>query len=175
MTAANTPSTTTRREARRFGKFLVVGAIGAVVDFGVFNFLFRVLNFQGDPWRGIAQTISFCLAVTSNFTWNRRWTYPESRSKPLTRQFAQFFVLNLIAWLVRTPVFELLNDPLVDLAAASLDGPFAGLTRFAIDTLNMTIPQLGNNAALACAVIVVLFWNFFANRFITYNDVKFGH
>ena len=28
--------------------------------------------------------------------------------------------------------------------------------------------------ALAIAVLVVLFWNFFSNRFITYSDVKFG-
>jgi hypothetical protein len=24
-------------------------------------------------------------------------------------------------------------------------------------------------------VVVVMFWNFFANRFITYSDVKIGH
>jgi putative flippase GtrA len=30
---------------------------------------------------------------------------------------------------------------------------------------------LGANLALICATIVVLFWNFFANRFWTYNDV----
>jgi putative flippase GtrA len=175
MTAERTLTTTARRESKRFAKFLIVGAIGAIVDFGAFNFLYRVLGFQGDPWRGIAQTISFCLAVTSNFTWNRYWTYPESRSKPLARQFGQFFVLNLVAWLVRTPIFEILNDPLIDLVTASLGGPFGGLIRFATGTLNMTLDQLGNNVALGCAVIVVMLWNFFANRFITYSDVKIGH
>ena len=33
----------------------------------------------------------------------------------------------------------------------------------------------GYNGALAIAVVVVLFWNFFSNRFITYSDVKIGH
>ena len=27
---------------------------------------------------------------------------------------------------------------------------------------------------IAIAVLVVLFWNFFSNRFITYSDVQFG-
>ena len=171
MTASNTLSTTTRRESKRFAKFLVVGTVGAVVDFGAFNVMFRLLSFNPV----LAQTISFTLAVISNFIWNRLWTYPESRSKPIAKQFVQFFVLNLIAWLVRTPIFDALNDPFVDLVAFSLDGPFAGLILFATNTLHMTIEQLGNNMALGCAVIVVMFWNFFANRFITYSDVKFGH
>jgi putative flippase GtrA len=34
--------------------------------------------------------------VISNFLWNRYWTYPESRSKPIGRQMTQFFVLNLM-------------------------------------------------------------------------------
>jgi len=170
MSAARTLSVASRREARRFVKFLVVGTIGFVVDFGSFNILYRVLGFHPV----LAQTISFCLAVTSNFTWNRLWTYPESRSKPIARQFAQFFILNLIAWLVRTPIFVALSGPFISLAVSLSTGPLAGLVGFATHTLNMTIEQLGHNAALGCAVIVVMLWNFFSNRFITYSDVKLG-
>jgi len=171
MTSTTTLSKTTRREAKRFVKFLVVGSIGFVVDFGSFNLMFRILNFPAV----LAQAISFTLAVSSNFTWNRRWTYPESRSKPILKQFGQFFVLNAIGLAIRTPIFALLSGPFASLVASSLDGPFAGLTRFATDTLNATIEQLGHNAALVCAVLVVLLWNFFSNRFITYSDVKIGH
>lgn len=160
-----------RREAKRFGKFMVVGAIGAVVDFGSLNILLRLFNIIFP----IAQAISFSLAVTSNFIWNRFWTYPESRSKPIRRQVVQFFALNIIGLVIRTPIALALNPLLRDLIAASLDGPFGGLTRFATETLNATLDQLGNNAAVACAVIIVMLWNFFSNRFITYSDVKFGH
>ena len=170
MTSTQTVVTTSRREAKRFAKFLVVGTIGFVVDFGMFNILLRVLNFPPV----LAQTLSFSLAVTSNFTWNRLWTYPESRSKPILKQFAQFFVLNLIAWLVRTPIFIALSDPMKTLVASMSAGPFAGLLTFATRTLNTTIDQLGYNAALGCAVVVVMLWNFFSNRFITYSDVKLG-
>jgi putative flippase GtrA len=171
MTSASTLSTTGRREAGRFFKFLVVGTIGFAVDFGTFNIMLRVLNFPPV----LAQTISFTLAVISNFTWNRLWTYPESRSKRLAKQFAQFFILNLIAWLVRTPIFVALSDPMKALVASMAGGPFAGLLDFATRTLHTTVEQLGYNAALGCAVIVVMLWNFFSNRFITYSDVKLGH
>ena len=32
--------------------------------------------------------------------------------------------------------------------------------------------RLADNLSLAVAVLVVLFWNFFANRHWTYNDVE---
>jgi putative flippase GtrA len=164
----------TRKESKRFVKFLVVGTSGFVVDFGAFNILYRVFGLQGDLAR-LAQTISFTLAATNNYIWNRHWTYPESRSKPIAKQYVQFFALNLIAWLVRTPIFELLRQPMAGLVMSMSSGPLAFLVRFATETLSMTLVQLGDNIALGCAVIVVMFWNFFANRFITYSDVKIGH
>jgi putative flippase GtrA len=171
MTRLVTLAQNNKREFKRFSKFLVVGSIGFVVDFGILNLLYRVLNF--DP--GIAQAISFTCAAISNFTWNRFWTYPDSRSKPLHLQFGQFFVLSLIGVLVRSAVFSLLKQPMIDLVIAMQSGAFAGLIHFAINTVRATLEQLGINAAVAVGVIVVMFWNFFANRFITYGDVKFGH
>ena len=171
MTRLITLARTNKKEFKRFTKFLVVGSIGFVVDFGVFNLLLRGLNFQPV----VAQAISFTCAALSNFTWNRFWTYPESRSKPILLQFGQFFALNLVGVLVRSIVFGLLSEAMVALVTSMQTGLFAGLVGFATNTLNMTLQQLGYNGALVIAVIVVLFWNFFANRFITYGDVKFGN
>lgn len=164
-------ATSNRREAKRFGKFLVVGIIGAVIDFGSFNLMLRLLNLNPV----LAQAISFTLAVTSNFIWNRYWTYPESRSKSIAKQFGQFFALNTIGLAIRTPIFVTLSVPFTTLVRSTLEGPLAGLTLFATNTLGATVEQLGNNGALVIAIIVVMLWNFFANRFITYGDVKIGH
>jgi putative flippase GtrA len=108
--------------------------------------------------------LSFTAAVTSNFIWNRYWTYPDSRSKPIRRQATQFAAVSVIGLLIRTPVFALLLGPCTRLAQSLLrllpNAP-AGLTAATI----------GSNLALAAAVILVLFWNFFANRYWTYSDV----
>ena len=161
---------TNRKEFKRFSKFLIVGITGFVVDFGTFNLLYKALNFPPV----LAQAVSFTLAAINNFIWNRYWTYPDSRSKPILRQFGMFFVLSAIGLAIRTPIFSLMNDPAKAIVASLPDGPFAGLLNFAVNTVHLTTEQLAYNGALAIAVLVVLFWNFFSNRFLTYGDVKFG-
>jgi putative flippase GtrA len=143
-------------ERSRFLKFAVVGTIGAVVDFGVFNLLSTILR----VWPVLASVISFCAAVTSNFLWNRFWTYPESRSKPIGHQIVQFAAVNLAGLAIRTPLFAFLE-------------PILGKEFRVLNAENFGFHSdfLGHNIALAVAVVTVMLWNFFANRYWTYNDV----
>ncbi|MGB2896812.1 MAG: GtrA family protein [Anaerolineales bacterium] len=158
----------TRRELNRFLKFSVVGGIGAVVDFGSFNLLANVLGIASIA----ASIFSFSAAVTSNFLWNRFWTYPDSRSKPVSQQIIQFATVNIVGLVIRTPIFAFSEAPLtlfseniLPLAPSILPESVATL-----GFLNATV--LGRNLALALAVIVVLFWNFFINRIWTYSDAE---
>lgn len=149
------------RERARFLRFAVVGAIGAVVDFGVMNLLvnvFHMLLVAGG-------TISFIAAILSNFTWNRYWTYPDSRSKPLLRQLVQFAIVNVIGLGIRIPTLAFLEPVMNRLALLVV--PF--LQRF---VPGLTAKFISSNVTLAIAVIIVMFWNFFVNRYWTYNDVQ---
>jgi len=144
-----------RKEGTRFVKFLIVGAIGFVVDSGVFSLLGVVLNWPVM----LAQTLSFIAAVISNFIWNRYWTYPDSRSKPLGQQLGQFFVVNTAGFAIRSVVFTIALPLYQRLAEAQ--------------RLIATTPEtLAKYATLATAVTTVLLWNFVINRYWTYNDVK---
>jgi putative flippase GtrA len=141
-------------ERTRFLKFLAVGIFGAVVDFGVMNVLSQAFGLR----LVIAGTISFTCAVISNFLWNRYWTYPDSRSRPIGRQLAMFFGVSLAGVMIRIPILHFVE-------------PVA--LRF-FEGLNLTYfgPEfVAKNFTLAVAVVVVLFWNFFVNRFWTYSDV----
>jgi putative flippase GtrA len=146
---------TNRRELERFVKFMVVGVIGALVDFGTYNLLIESAKLPPEA----AGAISFVLAICSNFTWNRYWTYPDSRSKPLARQFTQFFVVNALGIVIRLPIIALTRNA------------FAALSQGLFALGPETAETLGNNLALAVAVVVVMLWNFFVNRFWTYSDV----
>jgi len=146
---------TNRTEMERFAKFMVVGVIGAVVDFGTYNLLNELANLPPE----VSGTISFVLAICSNFIWNRFWTYPDSRSKPITHQFVQFFVVNVLGIVIRLPIIALTRNPFGRMAELLF-----GLETAAAQTM-------GNNIALAVAVVIVMFWNFFVNRFWTYSDV----
>ncbi|MGB9593752.1 MAG: GtrA family protein [Anaerolineae bacterium] len=137
---------TNRKEFVRFIKFAVVGTSGAVVDFGVLNLLHLVFGFS-KFW---ANTCSFTLAVFNNFTWNRLWTFPESRERPLKSQLAQFALVNLAGLAINQVVFLSLDRYVFE--------PWLG--------------PLGYNVAKAIAIIVVLFWNFGVNRVWTYRGIK---
>ena len=143
-------------ERTRFLKFCVVGIIGAVVDFGVMNLL---LHFTGNA--RLSSTVSFIAAVISNFLWNRFWTYPDSREKPIAQQLGQFFLINSIGLGIRYLLFLTIDQPIIDLAEKVLPEDFF-----------MAPSVLGHNITMVIAVFIVMMWNFFANRLWTYNDVK---
>ncbi|MBN1283933.1 MAG: GtrA family protein [Anaerolineae bacterium] len=156
----------TAREMERFLKFSVVGTIGFVVDFGTNAILVALLRPKADdPNVGLItvfiSTTAFVAAVINNFTWNRYWTYPDSRSKPILNQLVQFTIVNVIAWIIRSIVLLFLQSA------------FAGVLRSTLmpDAGEETLYATSYFPALVIAVIIVLFWNFFINRYWTYNDV----
>lgn len=149
---------TNPRERTRFLRFATVGIFGAVVDFGTFNLL---TNFAGLTAVS-ASVCSFIAAIISNFTWNRFWTYPDSRSKPIPRQLIQFSVVSVVGLVIRTPIIAILVPLFTRLFGLIPNLPIGFFS----------VEFLSDNLALAIAVIVVMFWNFFINRYWTYNDVS---
>lgn len=134
-----------RAELIRFAKFGVVGTVGAMVDFALLNL--GILVFGLPMW--LANTISFFAAVLSNFTWNRLWTFPETRRDPIAPQLGQFMLVNMVGYLINQAIFLSL--------AYHVFGAWGAW---------------GYNLAKAIAIGVVLFWNFGANRVWTYKRVR---
>ncbi len=135
-----------RREVICFLKFATVGGIGTVVDFSTLNLMHLAFGLP----LVTANTISFCLAVISNFTWNRLWTFPESRQRSLWRQLGQFAAVNVVGLVINQAVFLSLNHYVFE--------PRLG--------------ELGYNVAKAIAIVIVLFWNFGINRIWTYKGIR---
>ena len=146
------------KERNRFFKFALVGTLGAVIDFGVMNLLTRLTGMK----LVYAGTISIICAVISNFILNRFWTYPESRSRPLVNQLGMFFAVNLAGLAIRIPILHYGEPPLLDFFE-KLFGTSAASAEF-----------YAKNLTLAVAVGIVMLWNFFVNRYWTYNDID-GH
>ena len=146
---------TDTKERNRFLKFALVGTLGAVIDFGVMN----LLSHFADMNLVYAGTISFICAVISNFVWNRFWTYPESRSRPLLSQLGMFFLVNLAGIAIRVPILHYLEPPLLRF--------FEGIFQTSYNSAEF----YAKNLTLAVAVGIVMLWNFFVNRYWTYNDI----
>ncbi len=134
------------RELVRFLKFATVGAIGMVVDLTVLTLSREWLRLP----LSLAVFLGFTLAVISNFTWNRMWTFPESRERPIGSQLLQFFIINAIGLGINEavvlglhPVFnQVIHDPASYMAAKVI------------------------------AIGIVLFWNYFVNRKWTYKGIS---
>jgi dolichol-phosphate mannosyltransferase len=76
----------------QLGKFCAVGASGYLVNLAVYTLLLRGagLNYL------LAATGSFLVAVTSNYTWNRVWTFRGQRGH-VAYQGLRFLVVSTIA------------------------------------------------------------------------------
>lgn len=143
------------KERIRFLKFATVGAIGSVIDIAIMNILTRFFGMR----LVYAGSISFVCAVMSNFTLNRYWTYPDSRSRPLMHQLGMFFLVNAIGIGIRIPILHYVEPPLA--------GVFESMAHLS----SVTADTFAKNATLILAIGVVMLWNFFINRYWTYNDI----
>jgi putative flippase GtrA len=141
-------------EQKRFIKFAIVGISGSIVDFGVFNLLSTLLGFAST----LSQAISFTLAVFNNFIWNRLWTYPETRKSGALKHFLQFGLVNVIGLGIRTLLFMGMEPLMIKLAAWVLPK----FSRPAV---------IGHNLTLALVILIVMLWNYFANRYWTFKEI----
>ena len=147
---------TANKERVRFLKFATVGAIGSVIDIVIMNLLTHLLNMR----LVYAGTISLICAIVSNFMLNRYWTYPDSRSRHFLHQLSMFFLVNVVGILFRIPILHFV-EPVM-----------AGAFERMVQLSHASAEILARNATLAFAIGVVMIWNFFINRYWTYNDIE---
>ena len=156
------------KEVERFIKFAFVGTLGFVIDIGALLILQNtVLPPENDQNVLIANSIAFVLAVCSNFIWNRVWTYPDSRSYSVRRQLTQFAIVSVIGLVIRNVWISGTYEQLGQLSTTILKSANAGYAPQLVDQ-----NKLGTTIALVFGVLIVMIWNFVANRFWTYNDVE---
>ena len=100
----------------QFFLFCIVGGLGMCVDVGIYALLYYPLNFQhldlGWYFRDkyVAQGISFCFAVTSNFFLNKYFTF---RTKGKAGgQYVRYFTVATISLLIRTPLLYVFAEKL---------------------------------------------------------------
>lgn len=116
-------------------KFGLVGASGYLINLGVFALLSGNLGFQ----HTLAALGAFCVAVSSNFFWNRHWTFTAGDGHA-GFQAVRFFTVSIAALVINLAVLEAL---------------VAGST-------------LGELTSQAIAVAVAMPFNFLGNKLWTF-------
>jgi putative flippase GtrA len=87
----------------QLAKFSTVGASGYVVNLAVFSALVLGADFH----HLVAATVSFLVAVTNNYTWNRLWTFRGQRGH-VAYQGIRFLVVAVCALVANLILLETL-------------------------------------------------------------------
>jgi len=170
MTVSQKLSPLTQHQGlRQFVKFGIVGLTSTIINFTVFNVLYRVLHQNLVP----ALTIAFILSVINGFYWNRRWTFKQARTESASSQGIKFLIVNIVGWILNTSIVVLI---VAHFTSGHHGGIFGDPEHFKQIVLAVVTGQGKQqygfwlvNGALAAATCVVVFWNFFANRLWTFK------
>jgi putative flippase GtrA len=87
----------------QLGKFCAVGASGYVINLAVYTAL---LKWAGLHYLGAA-VVSFCVAVSSNYWWNRHWTFRGQRGH-FAYQGMRFVVVSVVALVANLVILRVL-------------------------------------------------------------------
>lgn len=126
----------TMTELKKLFKYSIVGASGTIIDlFGLFIlvhfFQFEVL---------VATTISFILAATNNFIWNKKWTF-KNKSRSYHHQYIKFLLVSIVGLIFTLILMYGLHEVL----------------------------DIWYMYAKVITSLVVLYWNYFGNKIWTFK------
>lgn len=129
-------------------KFVLVGALNTLIDFGVLNLLVWLTGITGGWAIAPLNAISFFCAVINSYFWNKFWTFKVKGG--FAKEFSQFLVISLIGIGINTGIV---------VAGTSLISPLAGLS-----------PTLWVNFVKVLATFVSMTWNFLGYKFIVFKS-----
>jgi putative flippase GtrA len=167
MTTTDTkapPPLIEHKGVRQFIKFVIVGATSFIVNVTLVN----LLNLKMHVSLVAALTVAFLISVVWSFYWNRRWTFKEARGRSADAQGVRFLLVNVVGWFLNTSIVVCV----VALKTGGVTSMHAFTHLVLIIILNRGrrhFAPLLLNAAIFIAASVVVFWNFFANRFWTFR------
>lgn len=86
----------------QFTRFGLVGAVGLVVDLGIFNLLRLTVLSPDELHEGpvIAKLISTAVAICVNWIGNRFWTFREHRGRRVLREGIEFALVSVGGMLI---------------------------------------------------------------------------
>ncbi|MBU1136839.1 GtrA family protein [Patescibacteria group bacterium] len=129
-------------------KFVVIGVFNTAIDFGVLNLLMYLTGTYSGSGIIPLNVISFSIAVTNSYFWNKRWTF-RSEESASGKEFIQFVVVSLIGVALNTSVI---------FAITTFVSPVFGVGK-----------ELWANLAKVAATGLSLVWNFIGYKFIVFK------
>lgn len=159
-----------RPAIRQFIKFCIVGASSTAISTSIFSYLvyrahldelvknslqawpaLQAFCVTYDVYLQLASLAGFMVAVTNGFFWNSRWTFRQTDPTLARVQYIRFVLVNLIGLTLNQIILFVVNRILTAGKPAGYKGPEALM-------------------AFGVAVVIVVFWNFTANKLWTFKS-----
>jgi len=89
----------------KFLKFCIIGFSGMIIDFGITWLLKEKLKVN----KYIANSCGFVLAASSNYFWNRIWTF-KSHNDHIGTEYLSFFTISIMGLCLNNLIIWILSD-----------------------------------------------------------------
>ncbi len=133
----------------QLGKFMLVGSLNTFIDLGLLNFLMVLFSIASGWYFSLFKAISFSLAVTNSYFWNKFWTFRHKEKKVGVGEYSQFYLITGIGFLINVSIASLVVNVI---------GPQFGFS-----------PTLWANVGAVIAVLSAFMWNFLGYKFIVFK------
>jgi putative flippase GtrA len=136
-----------RSTAIQFGKFLAVGTVNTIIDFGTLNLFSWLTGIYGGVRLAPINVLGVLFALTNSYLLNKHWTF-KAPAQP-GRRVGRFMLVSLIGVCLNTALVVALTDVMMRPA---------GITS-----------QLWENLAKALATGGTLLWDFLGYKFLVFT------
>jgi putative flippase GtrA len=134
----------------QFGKFITIGLSNTAIDFGILNLLIFVTNIERGYLYSIFKAVSFMVAVTNSYLWNKFWTFKSHENKETRKEFIQFVAISGVGFGINVIVASFI---------VNIIGPVGEIS-----------PRLWANIGAFAAIVISVFWNFLGYKFIVFKN-----
>lgn len=134
---------------QQFSRFVLVGLLNTVVDFGVLNLLIFITGIASGFYYSIFKTCSAILAMTNSFLWNKLWTFGKRDATYSKEELPRFLIVTISGAAINIGIASLV---------VNIVGAPAGFD-----------PKLWANIGAGIATVVGFLWNFLGYKFFAFR------
>src|SRR3989338_784861 len=129
-------------------KFGMIGGVNTLLDLSILNFLIYISGIATGIHFSVFKGISFIIAVTNSYFWNKFWTF-RSTEGVQTVEFFKFFIINVVGFVINVSAASFIVNGIGAPPGISL--------------------ELWANIGAISSVFISLIWNFLGMKFIVFR------